>query len=144
MLRISIPFKEGAISFASFKAMTTDERWALIKSGVKRVSVSVKTCQPNFIWPLYTNVPMPHYSSIKEGISVTLDEANVFNGTLKYRDNVTMSWKGYTCQLYDGELKMAPAREGATITGTCNGIAFAFAGVALQFGCWPGFLLLYQ
>lgn len=94
---------------------------------------------------------MPHYVNAWEGTSIQLDADNVFNGTLVDKDatdDTTMRWEGYTCQLYDGELKMCPVRGSgggaadATITGVCNGVAFKFRGTTMEYGVWPGFLSL--
>lgn len=142
---------EGIISLERLEGMSLDERWALIDGNVKpvRPPPTLRKCKPNWIGPLYRNIPMPHYTAGGDGTSIALGSDNVFNGTLVDKDehdDVVMTWKGYTCQLYDGELKMAPRRseKESTITGRCNGIAFAFAGTELMFGCWPGFLLLYH
>lgn len=136
------------LTLESLNSMTLDQRWALIDGNAKPVRpLDMKKCNPNWIGPLYCNTPMPHYDTM-DGTSIKLNVDNVFNGTFEDvgdTDNVTMSWTGYTCQLYDGELKMAPiAADGCSIRGTCNGIAFEFSGTRLMFGCWPGFLLLYS
>lgn len=130
--------------------MSWDERWALIDSDARPVRPGPegpKQCKPNYVACLYTNTPMPHGPAF----NITLYADNVYCGTLSDHDdtdNVDMRWVGYTCQLYDGELKMCPVRGeagvGAHITGTCNGIAFRFDRVALTYGCWPGFLALYE
>jgi hypothetical protein len=134
-----------SVSLAELQQIPIDDRWMVIDCEVIPVHYDNK-CKPDYIGPLYRNIPMPHYT-VTDGTSITLDDDNIFNGTLIDKDetdNVTMSWKGYTCQLYDGELKMSPINDTATITGTCNGIAFAFDRTELIFGCWPGFLSLYK
>jgi hypothetical protein len=133
------------ISLSALQAMPRDQQWKLV-DGWAANSVrapSIKTCKPDWIGPLYTNTPMPHY--IHGKTSIQLDEDNVYNGKLK-TSTVTMLWKGYACQLYDGELKMCPiaATAESYIAGDCNGIAFMFKETDLEYGVWPGFLLLYK
>jgi hypothetical protein len=89
---------------------------------------------------------MPHYVK-KDGTSILLDKNNVYNGMLDDQDctdKVMMHWKGYTCQLHDGELKMQPITDASCIEGVCNGIAFKFNATDLEYGVWPGFLQLYK
>ena len=134
------------ISLEKLQGMSVDERWDLIDSGAIRAKPDVETCTPNFIGPLYRNIPFPHYDTV-DGTSILLDVDNIFNGTLvdyDEMDKVTMTWKGYTSQQYDGSLKLGAVNAQSVISGTCNGIYFRFQGVKLVFGCWPGFLELYK
>lgn len=137
------------LTLSALQSMTVDERWELIDNSATSVgpwNSTIKPCQPNWIGPLYTNTPMPHYTQ-KDGTSILLDEDNVYNGTLEDKDEtdtVVMRWKGYTCQLYDGQLKMCPVSPDSRIVGTCNDIVFKFKGTEFEYGVWPGFLLLYK
>ncbi len=138
------------LSFADFSALTEDAKWALIDGDAipaRPAEQKLVTCKPNWIAPLYTDTPMPHYIPC-QGTSITLDAANVYNGSLvdeNARDVVEMSWRGYTCQLYDGTLKMCPLNATtSTLAGTCNGVAFQFVGTKLAYGCWPGFIEMYK
>lgn len=137
---------EKVVTLEKLQSMTWDELWALIDSNAVVSRPNIETCKPNYIGPLYCNTQMPHYSE-KDGTSITLDTDNVFNGTLKDKDKtdeVGMNWKGYSCQLYDGTLKLgAISQKASVIWGTCNGKNFMFEGTTLAFGCWPGFLELY-
>lgn len=137
------------LSLSDLESMSWNQRWSLIDSdavSAKPWNSPIKTCQPHYIGPLYTNTPMPHYIQ-KDGTSILLEKKNVYNGMLNDQDrtdSVIMHWKGYTCQLYDGELKMQPIAPNSYIEGVCNGIAFKFNGTELEYGVWPGFLLLYK
>jgi hypothetical protein len=127
--------------------MTIDEKWKLIDSEAKpsRPHPSISKCKPNWISGLYCNIPFPHYT-FKDGTSIQLSENNIYNGTLNEEDStdkVAMQWEGYTCQLYDGTLKMCPVENNSTIVGVCNGVHFKFEGGNLITGVWPGFLDLY-
>lgn len=133
------------LSLSDLESMSWDQRWSLINSNVvsaKPWNSPIKTCKPDWLSILYSNTPMPNMDDGKTCIS--LDKENVYNGSLKKRDELIMHWKGYTCQLYDGELKMQPIDPNSCIEGVCNGIAFKFNGTELEYGVWPGFLLLYK
>lgn len=130
------------VSLAQLNAMTLDERWKLIDTSATRAPRPAfeNTCPPSYIGPLYTSTPFPH------GTSIRLDADNVFNGRLTNDAPVEMRWTGYTCELYDGELKLCPVRDAVDpiIQGTCNGEPFCFHGSVLQYGTWPRFLYMYQ
>jgi len=142
------------ITFQTFENMTLDQKWNLIDSSAKivRPSDTLKTCKPNYTCGLYCSCPMPHYSRDKgDGKGswyILLDNDNIFNGKMSdidEMDQVEMCWTGYTIQLYDGILKMCPLNPKTSILkGVCNGVSFKFIGTTLEYGCWPGFLELYQ
>jgi hypothetical protein len=130
------------ISLSALESMSWDQRWELIDSNARYVEPKQKTCKPDWLSILYTKTPMPHVSDDRTSICLAND--NVYNGTLEKKDEVKMEWKGYACQLYDGELKMHPVKPDAYIEGVCGGFNFRFEGTELKFGVWPGFLVLYK
>lgn len=148
----SQPFfgSQNMISLSSFRLMTQEERWALVKGGKTRVNPSnfnIKTCKPDFIAPLYTNTPFPHFPEMEGTTQITLSDDNIYDGVVVYKINefsVHVTWKGYTTQLYDGTLKMCPVNHLSTIEGVWNGIFyFKFTGSTFEHGVWPGFIELY-
>lgn len=140
------------ISLVSLQAMTLPQRWELVtgeKTPVRPAGLNLKPCHPHYIGPLYTNTPFPHFPNVVETTSITLDDDNIYNGKVYYQGiaySVTMTWKGYTTQLYDGTLKMCPigAEADSRIEGVCNGFHFKFNGTSLEYGVWPGFIELYK
>ena len=138
---------KGPITLAEHQALDTDGRWKLIehtKNGRVRTPDTLKRCPPNCIGLIWCSVPFPHYPKAIQGTTVVLDDDNIYNGRLEDDHPLTMRWEGYITQVYDGDLRMRPVNlETSTITGVCNGIAFHFTGVTLDYGCWPGFIELY-
>lgn len=137
---------------ATFTALTEDQKWKLIDSNAKINSAErhngIIPCKPSCIGPLYTNTPMPDYQS-QDGTTIKLDNDNIYNGYLRDEDStdsVFMRWNGYTCQLYDGTLKMCPipSEKSPILTGVCNGVGFMFMGSKHESGCWPAFLEMYE
>lgn len=125
-------------------SLTLEQKWDLIGSEYERVNKqqTIKTCAPDFIGGLYINVPFPSFNDGRTMIQT--DENNIFDGRLTYAGMVTMTWKGYASQLYDGELKVSPvSSETSFIEGVCDGKNFKFVGTRLEYGVWPGFLLIY-
>lgn len=98
---------------AAFEKLSNDDRWNFLDSlveGNKPVrpyfppSATIVRCKPDWIGPLYVNIPFPHYS-MKDGTTIQLDDDCVFNGTLTDEDStdkVTMRWQGYVSQQRDG------------------------------------------
>lgn len=154
------------LPFSEFEKLTRNQKWGLINKKAKSALTfdeTIERCKPNWIGPLYVNEPMPHYTNL-DGTTIHLNYFNVYDGTLVDRDvndvndvndtnnvndqrldvkgdYVEMSWKGYTCQLYDGTLKMCPVNvKTSKITGICNGVKFKIVGTKLLYGKWPGFL----
>lgn len=138
---------DHVVTLSELRAMSNDEKWSLIDHNARpsRSVAGQSKCKPNWIGGLYRNIPMPH-QTFQDGTSIELDEVNIYNGTLTEQDafdKVAMQWSGYTCQLYDGTLKMCPIGSDSTITGECNGVQFKFEGSYLAHGVWPGFLELF-
>ncbi len=134
---------------ATFDTLTSDQKWNLIdsKAGINSAyrHNNIIPCKPSCIGPLYTNTPMPQYQN-KNG-TIKLDDDNIYNGYLRDEDStdsVFMRWNGYTCQLYDGTLKMCPTTSTSILSGVCNGIGFKFIGSRHEYGCWPAFLEMYS
>lgn len=136
-----------------FENLSNDDRWKYLESlidGNQPVrpylppNATIERCKPNWIGPLYCNIPFPHYKE-KDYTTIQLDENCIFNGKLIDKDEVEMTWEGYVSQQRDGELKLSPVHNSPSfIEGKCNGIAFRFEGSQLVYGVWPGFLHLYD
>lgn len=134
----------------TFDTLTLNQKWDLIDSKATINSAfrhnNIIPCKPCCIGPLYTNTPMPHHET-KDGTKIQFDDDNVYNGYLREEnagDFVFMNWDGYTCQLYDGTLKMCPTTSTSVLNGVCNGVKFRFIGSEHDYGCWPAFLEMYH
>lgn len=148
--------KKNSMERVAFEKLSDQEKWHYLESlivGNQPVrpymppKATIQTVKPNWIGPLYTNIPFPHYHD-KNGTTITQSASNIFNGSLHERsekDHVDMDWHGYVTQVKDGEFKMAPAPgvDQSWIKGYCNGVHFLFKGTRLVQGVWPGFLLMY-
>jgi len=137
------------ISLAEFQSMTLDQRWERIKSAsvVRPSDMNIKSCKPDYIGPLYTNTPFPHFPKKGQTTSITLSDGNIYDGTVIYESSglsVNVTWKGYSTQLYDGTLKLCPVNESSTIEGVWNNVNFKFKGTTFEYGVWPGFIELYK
>ena len=131
------------MKLSTYKLLPPGDQWKLIDiDDYVPVKPSVETCQPQLIDMLYCSVPFPMYKG--KSVGIDLDIENIYNGNLT-TSVINMVWKGYKSQVYDGELKLSPlSEETSRITGKCNGFDFQFSGTSLDFGVWPGFLLLYR
>lgn len=137
----------GPITLSEHQTLDTDKRWELVgstKHRSVRVPATLKRCLPNNIGLIWCSVPFPHYPQPIQGTSIVLDDDNIYNGHLEDDHPLTMRWEGYITQVYDGDFRMRPVNlETSTISGVCNGIAFHFTGVTLDYGCWPCFIEMY-
>lgn len=141
-----------------YQRLTLDQKWEFLHSLVQGNKphrpymppyASLIRCKPDYIGPLYINIPFPHYENC-DHTTIQLDDESVFCGSLRDCDSndkliVTMTWKGYVSQQHDGELRMSPVHNynNPYIEGVCNGFNFRFEGLELMYGVWPGFLSLY-
>ena len=140
----------------AFEELSNDKKWEYLESLIKGNKpirpyfppATIVRCKPNWISPLYVNIPFPHYKN-KDHTTIELDDDNIFNGTLNDKDDtdeVIMRWEGYVSQSRDGELKLSPIinyDKPCFIQGKCNGFDFRFEDTELIYGVWPGFLHLY-
>ena len=111
---------------------------------------NVKRIKPDWLDGLYCNIDFPN-TTIKR-CTFTVDQENIFNGSLVVTDNkssqsverqsITLNWKGYVTRLYDGELWFAPIAEDAAIEGVCDRKNFKIKSTELEYGVWPGFVMM--
>ncbi len=135
------------MELSTFQAMSTSEQWKVFKSLCGNSTFvrapRSKWCSPNYINPLYTNIPFPNYTS--GGTSIELDKLNILIGKLvNDRYQITVAWNGYVTNVYDGEIKMCPVTDNAFIEGSCDGVKFRFEKTQLVYGKWPGFLNIFK
>jgi hypothetical protein len=142
-------------SLSDYLKLSSDDQWNLIDSKASFVNPNMIKTKPSYIGPLYWNTPFPHYSN-RDGTTIQLSENNIYEGSLVdicVKERVEMNWKGYTCQLYDGILKLCPINSEAEINGTIENIVttgkssvlnFRFVAQNLVSGCYPGFIEMYH
>lgn len=147
--------KVSKMKRSEFHELSNDQQWEFLESLIKGnkplrpympPNATIERCKPDWIGPLYVNIPFPHHPTY-DGTKITLDEDNIYNGTLEDDHPVTMRWEGYVSQSRDGELKLSPVHDHHPkpfIEGICDGFNFRFEGTDLKYGVWPGFLCLYN
>lgn len=133
-----------------YQSMTPAQRKEIVKgpkTPVNPVDFEIQTCYPHYVAALFLNRTFPNYPKMEGGTAIILSEEDIYNGELRYQgivDSVTMIWKGYITQLYEGKLKLCPISDSSVIEGLCNDSRFEFRRSVLWYGVWPGFIELYK
>ena len=137
----------------AYKALTKEEQSEFFeKACEKKYSISstkFPVCtKPDWIPGLYCSIAFPKFDfSEREDpsdvFSISVEPADIFAGSLTYvKPDVSMTWKGYASQVYDGQLKLGSMGEGSSIVGRIGPATFEFRGPKLLRGPWPGFLVI--
>ena len=128
----------------TYKSKSEKEKKIFIQEIYKNkefIQPNVTTVKPNWVDGLYCDLLFPNETF--RCSTFTIDEDNIFNGSLIVTDDqVILHWKGYATRLYDGELDFYTMDEDAVIEGVCDGKDFRINRNKLEFGVWPGFIMI--
>jgi len=115
----------------------------------KRFHATKKPIEPSFVDALYCTAFLTECKMSKPTLSVQLCDNNVLIGQLVSRgnntrqDQFTISWNGYACAIYDGQLFLYQAdAENSSIMCQCNGQTTLIVGERLVYGEWPWVLVV--